>query len=331
MMTRYKNTNSRTACGQLPLFPAPYPGESFYSILCRYHVRSGNVNDWHTVRQLFGYNTSLMSTLLSPYHMENVKNWIPASAGITVENMLFQNTAFPLYSITSWVYSINCIRAIVIEGSTKGRLPCQVQTKLIHSSRHLRYCPECAKAQKQLYGESYWQVLPQLEGAEYCPIHKTRIKNSAVSLHDIRHHFFPASEALCNTPENSSDEQTAWKKLFDSEQDLFIRVSSGIAWLLHNGEKHEGDQTLAKMYSKVLENKENVNYFSTINLRKIKKLTRNYVCGDMLYRYLTASCNCNSFCGSEELYLYSLSTYAHVMLMVLLSGSPEAFYSTTYL
>lgn len=195
-MARHKSNHSKIVIGQLPLFPTPYPGESIYSVLCRYHIRSGNVNSWHTIRQLFGYNTSLTSTLLSPYHLEEVKSWIPKTTGITVENMLRQNTAFPLYTITSWGYDIDHIRAIVIDGQENGTHPRWVQTKLIHPSRHLRFCPKCAADQKQIYGESYWQVLPQLEGAEYCPIHKTRIRNSAVSLLDIRHRFFLRQKSL---------------------------------------------------------------------------------------------------------------------------------------
>ena len=46
----------KTVVRQLPFFPTPYPDESFYSILCRYHVRSGAPTSASTINRLFGKN-----------------------------------------------------------------------------------------------------------------------------------------------------------------------------------------------------------------------------------------------------------------------------------
>ena len=112
---------SRRPPGMLPLFPSPYPGESFYSILCRYHVRSGNASDWHTSSQLFGYNSSLMSTLLTPFHLEMIRYWTPPVSGLDPRDMLHQNTAYDLYSINSMPGELDRIRHI-IEGSIRNVL-----------------------------------------------------------------------------------------------------------------------------------------------------------------------------------------------------------------
>ena len=114
-MKGYKHNTNRKPQGPLPLFPGPYPGESFYSVLCRYHVRSGNVNDWHTSNQLFGYNSSLTSTLLTPFHLEMVKRWLSPSSGINSEKMLRSNTAFNLYAITSISRELERIRDPIVE------------------------------------------------------------------------------------------------------------------------------------------------------------------------------------------------------------------------
>ncbi len=331
MMARYKNNHPETVIGQLPLFPTPYPGESFYSVLCRYHVRSGNVNNWHTIRQLFGYNTSLASTLLSPYHLEEVRNWIPEASGITVENMLRQNTAFPLYAITSFRFDIEDIRAIVVKRTKTGTYPRWIQTKLIHPSRHLRFCPTCASEQKQLYGESYWQILPQLEGVEYCPVHKTRIKNSTVSLLDIRHHFYPASEVLNSRSgilSENSDELQVWEPLFESEHDFFCKMASEMNWLLQNGNHYEGYSTLWNTYSVVLRKEYSHSTIPTIKIKQLKELGENYTRRNMLYQYFTGSCSSNDYDGFGEFNIYTMPIYAHVMLMVLLCGSCKAFYSS---
>lgn len=330
MMARYKNNHSEIVIGQLPLFPTPYPGESFYSVLCRYHIRSGNVNNWYTIRQLFGYNTSLASTLLSPYHLEEVRNWIPEATGITVENMLCQNTAFLLYAITSFDYDIKDILDIVVNRTKTSTYPRWIQTKLIHPSRHLRFCPTCASEQKQLYGEAYWQILPQLEGVEYCPVHKTRIRNSAVSLLDIRHHFYPASEVLNSSSgilSEISAELQAWEPLFEREHELFCKMASEMNWLLQNGYHYVGYPTLRNAYSRAFRTEDSPS-IPIEKIKQIKELDESYTKGDMLYQYFTHSCTSYAFDNCRELYAYSLPLYAHVMLMVLLCGSCKAFYSS---
>ena len=37
----------------LTCFPTPYPDEWWYSVLCRYHTRSGNTKQQTTIRELF--------------------------------------------------------------------------------------------------------------------------------------------------------------------------------------------------------------------------------------------------------------------------------------
>ena len=38
----------------ISFFPSPYPDELWYSVICRYHVHSGNYCAKHTLRQLYG-------------------------------------------------------------------------------------------------------------------------------------------------------------------------------------------------------------------------------------------------------------------------------------
>ena len=37
----------------ISFFPSPYPDELWYSVICRYHVHSGNYCAKHTLRQLY--------------------------------------------------------------------------------------------------------------------------------------------------------------------------------------------------------------------------------------------------------------------------------------
>lgn len=47
----------------ISFFPTPYPDELWYSVICRYHVHSGNSCAKHTMRQLYGDGTYTASMI----------------------------------------------------------------------------------------------------------------------------------------------------------------------------------------------------------------------------------------------------------------------------
>ncbi|MBQ6361850.1 MAG: TniQ family protein [Lachnospiraceae bacterium] len=51
-------------------------------------------------------------------------------------------------------------------------------------SKSIRYCPECIKADREKYGESYIHVTHQLRGVQVCPVHRCRLKKLAVDIYD---------------------------------------------------------------------------------------------------------------------------------------------------
>lgn len=82
------------ACAPLPLFPAPYPGESLYSVFCRYHQRSGNCSETVTITQLFGGYLTLHSALLTPYRLNYFDRWYDPATGITREKLMMEHSAY---------------------------------------------------------------------------------------------------------------------------------------------------------------------------------------------------------------------------------------------
>lgn len=312
----------RRPVSKLPLFPVPYPGESFYSILCRYHVRSGNINDWHTIGQLFGYNSSLGSTLLSPYHLDKVRDWLQPGTPILTNTLLQEHTAFPLYALTAPREDISRIRGMISGKIETTTYPRWVQSALIHTSGFLRYCPECAAAQKTLYGETYWQILPQLDGVEYCPLHKTRIRNSNVPIKGIRHKFYPASEALEHTDE-PVQEDPVWEPLFHNSKEHFIKLSEGINWLFQNGRPYEGSKKLYQLYSKTFGKPEKI-YWLSLSWKEIADLLPPDQEKNRLMAYMRQKVR--SQLGDGAIYLYGLSLCTNVMLMNAACGNPQKFY-----
>ncbi len=316
-----KGKSKRKPPGKLPLFPSPYPGESFYSILCRYHLRSGNINDWHTIIQLFGYNTSLASTLLSPFHLEMAKHWLTPDNGVNVDTILFGHTAFPLYVLTAWEYGRSRILSMLSGEIEPTSQPHWVQRQLVHPSGFLRYCPECAAEQEKIFGEAYWQTLPQLDGVEYCPVHKSRIRNSHILVKDIQRRFYPASEAL---KKPGVSVVSPWEVMYNDEKDLFLGLAQGMSWLHDNGKEYIGVRKLYNAYNAVT--KEKPTSWPSISLWTIRERLRPYSHMDSLFDYIIHKKASSSWC--DRLYLGALPLCIHVLLMVILCGTPKAFYTS---
>ena len=82
--------------GCVPFFPAPYPGESYYSVLCCYHLRSGNASAIHTQIQLFGRGINLFQTLLIPVCLHLLNCRVLSDNSQDPRSFALKNTALPL-------------------------------------------------------------------------------------------------------------------------------------------------------------------------------------------------------------------------------------------
>ena len=220
---------------KLPFFPQPYPGESLYSVLCRYHVRSGNATAVKTIRQLFGRIVSLSSSLLLPTMLNCLDSWYMGGSGTDTETLLHEHTAFSLYTLKppapyEYYYPPDSTKpAFTVPTGRK-----KIQQRIIqHPSQQLRYCPVCAREQRIIYGEAYWQILPQLDGVEYCPTHKARIACSSVHFSSIQRLFYPADMILRNDSADYSVPRTLWyhENKIRACSDLFISMANVVLYL----------------------------------------------------------------------------------------------------
>ncbi|MDF9409681.1 TniQ family protein [Pelotomaculum isophthalicicum JI] len=77
----------------LGFFPTPYPDEIFYSVLCRYHNRSGNPAFVSTAKTIWGKKIS--ANLYLPQSLGKVALRIPSETGLTAEYFATRNTIYP--------------------------------------------------------------------------------------------------------------------------------------------------------------------------------------------------------------------------------------------
>ena len=206
----------------LTCFPTPLPGESLYSIFCRYHVRSCNALDATTIKQLFDGCRSLQTSILSPRALKNARNWIDTTPGFNRSSLMLEHTAYPFFR--TFIPHTNT----VFTSYSADRFFLKLYLNCSTPSKRLRYCPKCAQAQWETFGTSYWEILPQINGYEICPIHLEPIRETNVSHQDIIHHFFPASSVLANS---SPVEDVSHRRWIDSHWMAFLQMAQDIDYI----------------------------------------------------------------------------------------------------
>lgn len=310
----------------LPMFPTPQKGESFYSVLCRYHVRSCNYSSESTIMQLFGHHVALNMTLLSPNKISYVSKWVSPQTQITPESMLYENTALALMAVTETAKDLQMMKEDVLIGSNHySRRLGKINRRLLGLNKHLRFCPECVKEQREKIGTAYWEILPQISGYEFCPIHHCRILQSNIIVPQRLCKFYPAERILDSSEINPgyifSYDEKAEHFCEESKNDLLM-VARDLKWLFEQKEKAGSWEWFYLGLRNCLRRETHRIDFSA---EFIAQRLKGRVSDPMLSLVFTLLRSFETDFGVVD-HLKDFPVWLIVLLMRQLAGSPEAFY-----
>ena len=80
----------------ISFFSSPYPDELWYSVICRYHVHSGNYCAKHTLRQLYEGNFCAPSLMLCG-PINTLLAQLPQGF-LSAKDVVMQHTFYPYYA-----------------------------------------------------------------------------------------------------------------------------------------------------------------------------------------------------------------------------------------
>lgn len=181
----------------LQLFPEPYPNELFYSVLARYKVRCCVLPDKLLLRDVFGSKTIIASPEMPNGISSAVENIRPRTS-LTAQDVITNLTLFPLYT----AFCQASIRKSVLDQmlSTKNNTyttSTGLATCFLKPVTYFRFCPVCVLEQLERFGEPFWDRRWFGIFTYCCPIHRVRMTQIAMSVHDSsRHSFSPLLEHL---------------------------------------------------------------------------------------------------------------------------------------
>ena len=157
-------------------FPELYEDELAYSWFSRYHVHSGHMSYSATARDLYGDPQAIPSAeFLGAFSEETqqiIEQLMPLPAFIEKHTMFPQYVRFLPVNRRRTALEYIIARDIRYNDAIYKR----------KGKPFMRYCPLCAAADRQRYGETYWHRKAQLAGVNVCLEHRCRLVGSTVGL-----------------------------------------------------------------------------------------------------------------------------------------------------
>ena len=161
----------------LNFFPTPYPDELWYSVLCRYHIRSGNPKNQTTRLELSNNgNYSAVCILFPNNSIKHIVDQLPNGL-FDVNEIILNHT---LFNYHMRMYPIKK-KEELLKSLCYGTASIPTNFWKTSEIPIFRYCPVCVKEDREFFGEPYWHREHQVPLMMACRKHKCRLKEFTCS------------------------------------------------------------------------------------------------------------------------------------------------------
>lgn len=184
-------------------FPVPYPDELFYSVVARRERRMAYPSYKGVLREIFGCESPMAAVEFPSrlgFLMENLSPGHPCATFEGLEKL----TLLPWYAPFLPPERTAKIRQAMRDvGGRDNWNRAGITASRITPLHHLRYCPECLRADKSADRIPYWRRLHQLTGVDVCPEHAVWLESSTILRLNRSYRYWLPSDELCESPSRS--------------------------------------------------------------------------------------------------------------------------------
>lgn len=175
----------------LAYFPTPYPNEWWYSVLCRYYVRSGFCHFSDIAIELYQNQKSQPHEVLYPTgFFLNILKQLP-DIGLSAKDILLNHTLAPYY-FRFYPAERKTAELNALMSDQKSATNCRtVYNKAVDGGEGPKYCPQCYKEDEQKYGEPYWHREHQIPLISLCPYHGCVLQQHPIKFSQLKSGFYP--------------------------------------------------------------------------------------------------------------------------------------------
>jgi len=305
----------------LNFFPTPYPDEIFYSVLCRYHLRS--VNNSSKQSNLDLWNRVPGKGLLFPEGITHLTEKIPSQANLSAEQFIRENTIFPLLKP---FISKNRGETVLnmMKNGTSGRsisAAAGFMGNRFTIPKYLRCCEQCVHDDTSIYGEAYWHRLHQLPGVYVCPKHGTQIIETNISISTLKQKYYPTIPVLMQESKIFSADITAKLAWFSADAE----------WILNHGEKLGCYEETCRIYDDILKTKgfrhlTGRNRYDRLSSAIVEFYSKEFL--NLFSAYNSGTCQWCGWLLRETDKAFNL--VYHLLLIRFLAGSAENFFAAEH-
>lgn len=227
----------------LGFFPTPYPDELLYSVVARYHIRSGNKSLRQTHEELFETTELQSEKIILPNNLNFLVSQLPEASQVNVESLIKRNTLYPFFRNFLTPIEIYSFKNLLRDkSSTSISQAAKVSKK--ERNTVLKYCSKCQQEDEQSYGEAYWHRQHQIPGMLVCLEHHIPLSDSQVLLENKQINYYAASQVNLDTVNKKNHSEDFTNKS--------LSISGELDWLSHNYNEFRGMTWLRDKYKSML-------------------------------------------------------------------------------
>lgn len=169
-------------------FPTPYPDEWWYSVLCRYFVRSGFQSHAAVSADLYEKGRGIHGRLFPGRSCYLILSRLPQGS-LNLEDILINHTLMPYYLRFYPAGKKQNILKKMLQGGSAGVTSIDIYGP--DGEQGLKYCPVCYAEDIEKFGEPYWRREHQIPLMQLCPVHKTPLVKYPVQYTNLSDVYVP--------------------------------------------------------------------------------------------------------------------------------------------
>ena len=284
----------------LTYFPTPLPGEWWYSVLCRYHVRSGHSKYATTINELYGGRPMVHGRLIPGGDCAAILSSLPPGV-LSIDDVLANHTLLPYY--TRFFAADKKLQVWEALRAGKGSGITSVRTQMPDGTEGLKYCPVCYHSDTTQYGEPYWHREHQIPLLPLCPMHKIPLVTVPVKFARLSEMFLPLVSIRCQ--EATTEDTKPWTELLT---DMLMALLCG-DYVPTVGYNNLSITLLNAGYGV-----DKISKYQTLSVEKIQAVVREYY-GEQIYEQYFAKLSAAILARLTNWKLSSPERYALLAVM----------------
>ena len=256
----------------ISFFPTPYEDEILYSIINRYHMRSGNISYSDTIKDLYN-NRYIKSILDLPTNNESLLHNINRNLGLDL--FISKVTLIGYYTAFLGDKEKERIFDMLSNNKAKGvHSLVGASQRISKYDGYMKICPKCYQEEKEQIGEPYLHRIHQIPAVFVCKKHRIPLQRSKVPFSFYSNRFIQLDQIdFIEFNEN---------KIIQDNLQKFISIKEDCEFILNNEVSNKEIEWFSNQYKNRLRQLNLCTPKGVVNINQVKSRFVDFYGKDML-------------------------------------------------